>query len=159
MPEIVTPFVLEEGGGERLRWLGDPTTLKVTSRETSGRYALAEIVSTPESFVPLHVHHREDEAFYVLDGEVSFWVGEERSDAGPGAFVFGPKDVPHRYEVTSPSARMLMLFSPGGFEGFIRETADPAGHEPRPGALEDDFDVEAMLAAAERFGAEVLDGD
>lgn len=159
MSEAVTPFVLEAGGGERLLWLGDPTILKVTSRETAGRYALAEIVSTPESLVPLHVHHREDEAFYVLDGEVSFWVGDERSEVGPGAFVFGPKDVPHRYEVTSPSARMLMMFSPGGFEGFIRETGEPAADEMRPTALGDGFDVEAMLAAAERYGAEVLDDD
>ena len=118
------PFALAAGDGERLSWMGDPTVLKATSVDTDGRYAVAEVISGPASLVPLHVHHREDEAFYVLEGAVSFWVGDERHDATAGSFVFGPKDVPHRYEVTSETARMLMVFSPGGFEGFIRETAD-----------------------------------
>ena len=67
---------------------------------------------------------------------------------------FGPRDVPHRYTVRTPSARMLMIFSPAGFEGFIRETSEPTDLLEIV-ALEDiDFDL--IMAAAERYGAEVL---
>jgi mannose-6-phosphate isomerase-like protein (cupin superfamily) len=141
-------------GGERLSWMGEPTLLKVTGAETEGRYALAEIITTPAGLVPLHVHHREDEAFFVLDGEVSFAIGEDTFDAGPGGFAFGPRDVPHRYTVRTPTARMLMLFSPAGFEGFIRETSEPT--ESLDTVVVDDIDLEQFMAVAERYGAEVL---
>lgn len=147
-------FGLEAEGGERLSWMGEPTLLKVTGEHTGGLYTVAEIVSTPDGLVPLHVHHREDEAFWVLEGEVTFSIGNDVVDAGPGSFVFGPRDVPHRYTVRTPSARMLMIFSPAGFEGFIRETSEPTD-QPATVAPEDiDFDL--IMAAAERYGAEVL---
>jgi quercetin dioxygenase-like cupin family protein len=149
-------FGLARDGGELLSWMGDPTRLMVTGEATGGAYALAEIVSSPQGIVPLHVHHREDEAFYVLEGEVTFTVGEQVFDADAGSFAFGPRDVPHRYEVTSPSARMLMLFSPAGFEGFIRETSEPSDR-PVATVLED-LDMELVAEIAARYGAEVLDG-
>ena len=141
-------FGLDREGGERLSWMGEPTLLKLTGEQTGGLYALAEIVSTPEGFVPLHVHHREDEAFFVLDGEVTFTIGQEVVEAGPGSFAFGPRDVPHRYAVGTPSARMLMIFSPAGFEGFMRETSDSLEAEV-PDALDVEHngsDVEPPLA-------------
>ncbi len=145
-------YGLDGEGGERLWWMGEPTLLKITGLQTGGSYALAEIVSTPEGFVPLHVHRREDEAFYVLDGEVTFTVGEEMIEAGPGSFVFGPRDVPHRYTVTTPSARMLMLFSPAGFEGFIRETSSSVDAE-----VTGELDLDQIVEAAARYGAEMLE--
>lgn len=147
-------FGLAREGGERLSWMGEPTLLKLTGEHTGGMCALAEIVSTPEGFVPLHVHHREDEAFFVLDGEVTFTIGDEVVEAGPGAFAFGPRDVPHRYTVVTPSARMLMLFSPAGFEGFIRETSEPT--DSLETKVPDELDVEAIMEAAARYGAEML---
>ena len=141
-------------GGERLSWMGEPTLLKVTGAETQGRYALAEIITTPDGLVPLHVHHREDEAFFVLDGEVSFAIGEDTFDAGPGGFAFGPRDVPHRYTVRTPTARMLMVFSPAGFEGFIRETSEST--DSLETVVLDEIDLDQIMAVAERYGAEVL---
>ena len=149
------PFALATGEGEQLDWMGDPTVLKVTAEATGGRYSIAEVVSGPGSIVPLHVHHREDEAFWVLDGEIDFWVAGERIHAGPGSFVFGPRDVAHRYEVRSPSARLLMVFSPAGFEGFIRETSSPPSSTGSGPPTDDD--LASMLAAAARYGAEVLE--
>ena len=141
-------------GGERLSWMGEPTLLKITGTQTENRYAMAEIITTPDGLVPLHVHHREDEAFYVLDGEVTFTIGDDTFDTGPGGFAFGPRDIPHRYTVQTPVARMLMVFSPAGFEGFIRETSE------RTDSLEtvvlDDIDLDQIVTAAERYGAEVL---
>lgn len=148
-------FGLDPDGGERLSWMGEPTMLKLTGEQTGGLYAVAEIISTPEGFVPLHVHHREDEAFFVLDGEVTFTIGEDVVEAGPGSFAFGPRDVPHRYAVVTPSARMLMLFSPAGFEGFIRETSEPA--DSLETKVPDALDAEQILEAAARYGAEMLE--
>lgn len=146
---------LARDGGERLSWMGEPTLLKVTGERTGGHYAMAEIISTPQGFVPLHVHHREDEAFFVLDGEVTFTVGDDVFETGPGGFAFGPRDVPHRYEVTTPSARMLMLFSPAGFEGFIRATSQPT--DSLETVVPDDLDLELIMEAASRYGAEMLE--
>jgi quercetin dioxygenase-like cupin family protein len=139
-------------GGEALSWMGEPTFLKLTGERSGGLYALAEIVSTPEGFVPLHVHHREDEAFYVLEGEVTFTIGGDVVEAGPGGFAFGPRDVPHRYTVITPSARMLMLFSPAGFEGFIRETSGPL-----EGPVSEELDIDQIAEIAARYGSEMLD--
>ncbi len=151
----VRGFGLEPDGGELLSWMGEPTMLKVTGQDTGGLYTVAEIITTPEGLVPLHVHHREDEAFFVLDGEVTFSVGDDVFDAGPGGFAFGPRDVPHRYIVRSASARMLMVFSPAGFEGFIRETSEPS--DSLETVTLDDIDFDLIVAAAERHGAEVLE--
>ena len=85
-------FGLKEGEGEA-RWWGDGlVTAKATGRETGGQYTLVEVLEPQGAAAPLHVHHNEDEAFYVLlEGEMTFYVGEETYKAGPGSFVFGPR--------------------------------------------------------------------
>ena len=65
---------------------------------------------------PLHVHHREDEWFYVIEGALAFWVGGEVIEAPAGSFVFGPRDIPHTFIVSSPEARFLLVTEPAGFE-------------------------------------------
>jgi quercetin dioxygenase-like cupin family protein len=145
-------LALGPGQGERLIWLGEPTTIKVTGEHTSGHYAVAEVISTPEGFVPLHVHNAEDEAFFIIEGEVDFTVGDRTFTAGPGAFVFGPRGVPHAYKVKSSQARILMIFSPAGFEGFIRETSLPADEPPPEGEI----DMDELVKIAARYGAAIL---
>ena len=75
---------------------------------------------------PLHVHHSEDEWFYVTEGELTFWVGGQVIEAPAGSFVYGPRDVPHTFIVTSPEARFLLVTEPAGFEGFMRALSEPA---------------------------------
>ena len=144
--------------GEALIWMGELTLLRMTGEQSGGRYSMAEVFVTPAGLVPLHVHHREDEAFYVLDGDLTIHIGDATHEAKAGSFVFGPRDVPHRYVVNSPTARLLMIFSPAGFEGFIRGTSVPAGSltPPAPGEVEADFD--RVLVCADAYGAEVLEG-
>ena len=74
----------------------------------------------------LHVHHQEDEGFYILEGEMTFYVGEQTIKAHPGSYLFGPKDVPHAFTVDSGPAKLLFVFSPAGLEGLIREMGEPA---------------------------------
>ena len=103
---------------EELNWMGERTLLKVTGEMSSGLYAVAEVLATPDGMVPLHVHQREDEAFYLLDGELTVQVGDARFDAHPGSLVFGPKGVPHRYWVKSEAARTADDLLACGFRGL-----------------------------------------
>ena len=151
-------YGLTEGEGEARWWLGGLATLKATGKETDGRYTLVEVLE-PEGEAPLHVHHREDEGFWVLEGEVTFEVGDETIKAGPGSFVFGPKGVPHRYTIESEQARMLFLLSPAGFEEFIYATSEPAQERtlpPAPDGLPSEADMEQLKAIARQYGGELL---
>ncbi len=146
-------FALKPDEGERLLWLGEPAILKITGAETGGHYAVAEVISTPEGFVPLHVHDNEDEAFLIMDGEVEFTVGDKTLSAGPGAFILGPRGIPHSYKVKSASARIMMIFSPAGFENFIRETSLPLDRAQEAG----EPDMEHLMQTAARYGARILE--
>jgi len=106
-----------------------------------------------------HVHHREDEGFYILEGEMTFHVGQQTIKAGPGSYLFGPRDVPHTYTVDSGPARLLFLFTPAGLEGFIREYSEPASSLSIPPQPEDPPDpamMEQLGVLANKDGAEIL---
>jgi mannose-6-phosphate isomerase-like protein (cupin superfamily) len=149
-------FGLKEGEGQARWWLGGLVTVKATGEETDGHYALVEVLD-PEGPQPLHVHHREDEGFWILEGEVTFEVGEETIKASPGSFVFGPKDIPHRYTVESGPARMLFVISPAGFEELIYATSEPANEltlPPQPEGPLDEGEMEQLHALCRHYGVE-----
>src|SRR5829696_7618738 len=151
-------YGLERGEGEARWWLGGLATVKARGKETGGRYTLVEVLD-PEGEGPLHVHHREDEGFWVLEGELTFEVGDERIKASPGSFVFGPKDVPHRYTVDSGPARLLYVLSPSGFEEFVYATSEPAKERTPPPAPEgppSEAEMEQLRALARQYGGELL---
>jgi quercetin dioxygenase-like cupin family protein len=151
-------FGLNEGEGEARWWLGGLATIKATGKETGGRYTLVEVLD-PEGEGPLHVHHREDEGFWILEGELTFEVGEETIKASPGSFVFGPKDVPHRYTVDSGPARLLYILSPAGFEEFIYATSEPAKERtlpPPPEGPPEEAEMEQLRVLARQYGGELL---
>jgi quercetin dioxygenase-like cupin family protein len=104
---------------------------------------------------PPHVHHREDESFFVLEGSLIVRVGDEIFSASPGSFVFCPRDVPHLLTLESEQVRMLTLVTPGGLESFFVELGEPA----EGGTLPDnppEPDVERVVTLAGHYGAEVL---
>ncbi len=103
----------------------------------------------------MHVHHAEDEGFFVLEGEVDFYLaGAAAHRARPGDFVFGPRGVPHRFEVVTPEARMLVLGTPGGAERFFREMGEPARAATLP--VPQAPDVERVVAIAAAHDVEIL---
>jgi quercetin dioxygenase-like cupin family protein len=104
---------------------------------------------------PYHMHRNEDESFYVVEGEMTFYVGEERVKAGAGAFVYGPRGVPHGFEVegTAP-ARILLQNYPAGFEGFPVEVGEPAKELTLPPA--EPPDMERLMAIAAKYDIEIL---
>ena len=136
-------FKLDAGGGERLRFGEVEILVKVSADATGGAFTLFEENQPVDT--PLHVHEREDELFYVLEGEHVFQVGEREHHAGPGDLVFAPRGVPHSQRRVVPrEGRTLVLTSPGGLEGFFRELAQ--AHSD--GSL----GSEAYARASERYG-------
>src|SRR5215207_5085607 len=152
-------FAHEPGEGEAWGWFGVLATLKATGEQTGGHYALVEILAPDSYGSVLHVHHFEDEGFYILEGEMTFYVGEQTIKAHPGSFLFGPRDVPHAFTVDSGPARLLFVFSPAGLEAGIREMGEPARSltvPPQPEEPPDEAEMERLAAIGARYGAEIL---
>lgn len=152
----VAPIALGPEAGEPLWFLGTLVTLKATAETTGGRVAVIEHLAPRGAGSPLHVHRREDEWFYVIEGELTFWVGGRRIEAPAGAFVYGPRDVPHTFVVNSEQARFLLVVEPAGFDALVRALGQPAERLVIPPAATEPPDVGAMAALAAEYGVEIL---
>jgi mannose-6-phosphate isomerase-like protein (cupin superfamily) len=120
-------YGLAHDEGEAFWLLGMLQTVKMGRTDSGGRLGLLEIVVPPGHGSPWHVHPEEDEWFYVLDGNITVYVGDRRLDLTTGGFAFGPKGVPHTFMGAGPGpARALVGFAPMQFEGFLREVGQPA---------------------------------
>ena len=142
--------------GEARWWLGGLAEIKATAEDTGGRLTIVEVTEPPGMQAPLHVHHREDEAFWVLEGEVTFYVGDESIEAAAGDFAWGPRDIPHRYTVGSNGCRMLFICTPAGFEHLVREMSVPAETRTLPPESSEEPDMEMVAAVARKHGCELL---
>src|SRR5215213_5844713 len=94
---VAQPYALAREEGQALWFMGIPTRLLATAEQTGGAFGLIEHVIIPageDSASPWHVHHAEDEAFYVVEGQMTFLCGEQKVEAGPGTFVYGPREIP-----------------------------------------------------------------
>ncbi|MGN6170639.1 MAG: cupin domain-containing protein, partial [Solirubrobacteraceae bacterium] len=122
-----------------------------------GRAMVMENVSPRGSGSPLHIHRREDEWFYVIEGELTLWVGGEVIVAPAGSFVYGPRDIPHTFLVTSaPEARFLMVAEPGQFADFVRAMSEPARTHTLPPASVQPPTPEQLTATAAEYGIEIV---
>lgn len=128
--------------------------VKASAEDTGGTLTVIEQLVTPAGNPPLHVHHHEDEAFLVLEGELKVTLGKEQRLVGRGQFVFGPRGVAHTYEVLSPEARLLVLATPGGVERFFRAVGQPAPAPALPPAQAPD--VAEVVAVAGSHGITLL---
>jgi mannose-6-phosphate isomerase-like protein (cupin superfamily) len=137
-----------------LWWQGALMTLKAHRGSTGGAFGLIE-VRWPASFgPPLHVHHREDETFYVLDGELRCRLGDQELTAGPGQLVFGPRKLPHTFKVGPAGARALVLLTPAGLEQMFQEGGIPAHDTTTPPAQ--DYDVQQVIRLSANYGMDVI---
>jgi quercetin dioxygenase-like cupin family protein len=99
-------------------------SVKVTGVDSGGNFVMGHLHAEPMSGPPLHVHSREDEWFYILKGEMTFQVGDQRIVAGPGTSVFAPRNVPHTWQnLTSETVEAIGMVTPSAFEGFLAELA------------------------------------
>jgi quercetin dioxygenase-like cupin family protein len=150
------PIALREDEGEAVWAFGTLALIKASSETTDGRVAVIQHLAPKGAGSPLHVHHREDEWFYVLEGELTFWVGGEVIDAPAGSFVYGPRDIPHTFTVASEQARFLLVTEPAGFDAFFRAASEPASRLEVPPAPTEPPDIAGLTALAASFGIEIL---
>ena len=109
---------------------GDHYTFLVTGEESGGAYFAMEALVPPGGGPPPHIHTREDETFYLLEGQLEFVLGEELRIAGPGDFVNVPRGTVHRFLNTgTETARVVLTFTPAGIDRWFRETLDEAPNE------------------------------
>lgn len=134
------------------QFFGAPTVMRSTGETTDGHFCLLEhLAMAPGLASPYHVHHKEDEAFYILEGTVAFLCGDTWRVAGPGTYVYGPREIPHGFRVlgTSP-ARMLLQCAPAGFERFVRDLSLPVDAVPAPP------DMALLVETAAKYGIDIL---
>jgi quercetin dioxygenase-like cupin family protein len=150
------PIALQRDDGEALWFLGVLATIKASADTTDGRVAVIEHLAPQGSGSPLHVHRREEEWFYVIDGQLTFWVGGQVIQAPAGSFVYGPRDVPHTFEVTSEEARFLLVTEPAGFERFVRTVGEPAQSLTIPPPPSELPDPARLATVAADYGIEII---
>lgn len=131
MPQIA-PVVVLPGEGHAVEGpAGGPLTFKVRGDQTGGALTALENVIAPGDGPPLHTHANEDEAWYVIDGGLRFRLGDEVADAPAGSFVFVPRGTPHCFQNAGERpARILVLFTPSGMEGFFDRFAALPAFDP-----------------------------
>jgi quercetin dioxygenase-like cupin family protein len=143
------PKDLQAGKGRVLSVLGERVTLKLTGEDSDGSCAAVEISTPPQVGPPLHVHQREDEAFYVLEGMYEIRVGGRVIPAPPGTFAFLPRGIPHRYtNVGYRTGRLFVTITPAGFEGFFEELSVLGPDAP--------VDRGRLEAIGRKYGLEIL---
>ena len=135
--------------------LGEIMDFKITGAETGGSLCAVEITSFPKGGPPPHIHGREDEYFYILDGHFSFLLGDQIVEADPGSFQYVPKAILHTYQnIGTKPGKMLVIVRPVGFEGFWLEI----GKRMELGTVPSPPDAETIgraLALAPKYGLEV----
>ena len=139
----------------RMLWMvGDLITLKIVGSNTEGAFALIEEVTLPQGGIPPHMHTREDETFYVLEGELEFVVGGRALLATTGSVVYGPRGIPHAFRnVGTTSSRMAIYITPAGLEGLFEEFGEPVTDPSSP--PEGPPDIERLGALNQKYGVEM----
>jgi len=137
-------------------FLGTLATIKAPSANTGGLLSVVEFLHPAGFATPSHIHHRADEAFYVLSGSIHGFCGDRSWEAGAGSFVWLPKGLPHGYSVNDGDlVRTLAITLPGGFDKFVAEVGESAPrHELPQGFVMPDISV--LLAAAANDGQEIV---
>lgn len=142
--------------GRTIGILGDAYRFLVTGEESGGQYTIIEAIVRPGGGPPPHLHHNEEETFYVIDGEVTFQVGDDRVTVQPGTFLNLPIGQPHAFKNESDrNAKMIITLSPAGLENFFFEVGvEFEGEFPPPPSEEE---IQKLVAAAPEYGIEFLE--
>jgi quercetin dioxygenase-like cupin family protein len=142
------PVIRADGEGERLWFAGGGVfTMKATAEETDGAFVLLEDRMAQGKTTPLHSHPHLDETLIVLEGEILVYAEGTEHRIGPRGVSVAPRGFPHAFMVTSESALILSLQTPGSGEDFYRDASEPATAETDPGRPPD---WDRLRAAAER---------
>ena len=134
---------------EEVSLLGGLYRYRAVGADTANAYTVFEVESEAGFAAPVHSHDHEAEGFYVLDGEVTIFIGDKAVTMSPGGFVLAPPHAPHAFRFDSPSAKLLLIVTPGdaGHEALFREMGEPASEERRGAVVGPDFGKLAEIAA------------
>jgi len=135
--QTARPYHLAAGEGDAMSWFSAQFQLKASDTQIG----LMELTASPGIEPPMHVHAHEDEWYYVLDGEVTFHVGDETHHGRTGSLAFLPRGIPHTFTIEGDKATMLLLNAPGGFERMFELAPDTP---------------EKAMAALARYDVEVV---
>ena len=160
MTELITPLthgVISSPDTQAAIWfLGALSQVRLSGEQTGGAFSLRDNLARRGNASPVHVHDRDDETFFVLDGELWVLAGEDDYTAGPGTVGVLPRRLRHAYVVTSATARFLTLHAPAGFEQFAAEVGQPARALTLPPPPAGPPDLAALAQAAARHGITIL---
>lgn len=151
--------IVRPGEGRATWFLGHLFVDKIGGQETGGTFSLVEHVVAPLPAIgaPPHIHRREDEAWYVLEGRLEFQIDGQSVEAGPGSVVIARKGQPHSFNNPGPEpARVLVMLWPSGFENFFFELGEPTDRHTLPPKPPGPPDIDRLLQAAPRYGLELL---
>jgi quercetin dioxygenase-like cupin family protein len=112
--------------------MGDLFTYLVTGEDSGGSYFSLEVVVGPDKGPPPHIHHLEEELFYILDGELIFQVGDQTLQVSTGDFIHIPRETAHSFKNGPRPAKLFSTFSPAGIEDFFKEVGDPVTDRSAP---------------------------
>lgn len=154
-PTAADARFLGPGEGQAVWFLNSRMTVKASAETTGGAFGLVESCIPPGFSPPLHIHHREDESFWVLEGELTMRCADKTFRARAGSFVFLPRGVPHTFVVEGDTpARMLTLVTPGGGERFFVDAGRPAEHDGMPSPVPPD--IQLLKRVGEQYGDEII---
>jgi mannose-6-phosphate isomerase-like protein (cupin superfamily) len=142
--------------GRTIALVGDVYRFLATGEDTNGKYALLEAIVPPGSGPPPHVHSREEEGFYILEGEITFTIDGKRLVAGPGMFANMPVGTPHSFRnETSKPAKMLVSVAPAGMEKMFFEIGASLPDGATTALPPTKEDVEKLVMVAPKYGIEI----
>ena len=150
------PYTRRACTGNSTWYFGHVFSFLADAADTGGQLSLTEIRMYQGGEPPVHVHHGEDEGFYVLDGHLTYLLGHELHDAPVGTFVWAPREMQHGFRCKTKTARVLCLLTPGGAEEEFREMGSPAG-AMRFGPLpQGEPDPDEMARARSRYRYDIV---
>jgi quercetin dioxygenase-like cupin family protein len=136
---------------------GHLLTFLATGEDTQGRFALIEGVTRKGNVPPPHIHHREDETFYIVEGEMTVTVGGKKIKGTPGSVIFAPRGIVHSFEINSERLRMLVLLTPAGLDGYFKQCSVPAPAMTMPPPVEVPYsEIQKLLDVGAKYGLEFV---
>jgi quercetin dioxygenase-like cupin family protein len=142
--------------GRTIAFVGDVYRFLATGEDTNGKYALIEALVGPGGGPPPHVHSREEEGFYILEGEITFTINGERVVATAGMFANMPVGTPHSFKNESNKpAKMLVSVVPAGLERMFFEIGVPLAEGATTALPPTREEIEKLLAIAPKYGIEI----
>lgn len=154
--QMKNAFTVAHGEGDAYWFNTTLVEVKATGEQTNRVFSLVQVLSPPGSETPLHINNNEEVTYYVLEGELTFTVGEKTIKGLPGSCIYVPRQIKHKFKIEGSSpARMLNMYTPAGREQLFIEMSMPADEYKLPsGPIK--FDMDRLITTAQKYGVEIL---